>query len=141
RVAGQRVGGGQGVDDEPRSEPRFCPLRGIQLSGIQQLVHHLAAQQVLLGQQVVERVVGERGIDEPLVGVRGRHRTGLVAADRTGSCCAYGCSQADRQSAAGGGRPSRVLGQCPARSNQCAQERHRVGANQRVFGNAKTVES
>ena len=39
---------GEGVDDEPGGEPRLDLLGGIQLGRIQQLVHQLAAQQVLL---------------------------------------------------------------------------------------------
>jgi len=57
------------------------------------------------------------------------------------ACRAHCGSQADRQTAVGGSGPSRVLDQRATRGGERAQERHRIGADQRIFGDAKTVQN
>ena len=69
-LPGSVLVGDERVEDELRGEARLRLLLGVEPGGVEQLADELAAEQVLLRQQEVQRVLGEGGVGEALVAGR-----------------------------------------------------------------------
>ena len=139
-IARERVGGCERVHQELRCEPCLCVLVGCQPGCVEQVVDQPVGQQVLLGQQVVQRVLDVRQVIEAPVTLGGRHRTGAVAADtpagRRPSCR----RQPDEHAAVRRCSRPRVLGQCCRHCSERPQERHRIGAHEGVLDDTEPIE-
>ncbi len=140
RVTGQRVSRSECVDDELRGEPRLAVLHPLKPGRVEQLGHQLGAQQVLLREQEVQRVVGKRRVGEPLVPIQRNHRPGCLITERAFGCRFQCCRHANREAAVGGCHPDRVLHECDAGCGERAKERDRIGAGERILGDAEAVE-
>ena len=77
-IAGKGVGGRERVEDEFGGKTCLEGLFTLESCGIEQLGDELAAQQVLLLEQKVDRVVGIGRVREPFVAALGSHGTGCV---------------------------------------------------------------
>ena len=140
RVAGQRVGRCQCVEDELRGKACLQVPASGQTGRIQQLGDQLAAQQVLLLKQVVQRILGESRVAEPLVAGCRRRRADSVMADHEPGRRAQSCHRTDHQPSVRGRQSRRILDQCGTCGSQRSQERHRVCADERVFRDAQAVQ-
>ncbi len=119
----------------------FAVLSRLQAGRIQKLGDQLTAQKVLLLQQEVERVVGERRVVEAFVAGRGGNGTRRLHAHRPLAGRPHRRGQADGQPGVGCDNAGRVLDQrCGGRAER-TEEGDRIGTGHGILGDTEAVEN